>query len=335
MRAVSRTILLVVVALLAAGCAGVAQETSPPPAREPAPERAPAPTLPSPLDRLLPEPEPTPVRWLAWGDSGLGNDGQRAVAEAARRVCERDGCDFVLQLGDNVYPDGVASPDDPQWREKFEEPFANLTMPFYAVLGNHDASTPDAREAQLSYQSERWRMPAYNYSLDKGLVAFYALDLTDAARRDHATPEDWASMDEMNETLDETEARWRVVFSHFPLRSDGKHGDAGRYGGHEGKGGAVRELLLEAACPRADLYLSGHDHILAWFDPAPPCPETALAVSGASASARPLARDQTAAFAKGHTLGFFWFEATDDALLARAYDAEGALLFEREMAARG
>ena len=52
------------------------------------------------------------------------------------------GFGFVVLLGDNFYEDGVASVDDPQWQTKFEDPYANIDLPFYAVLGNHDHMPP-------------------------------------------------------------------------------------------------------------------------------------------------------------------------------------------------
>lgn len=314
-----RTLALVLLVGLAAGCAAP-QESAPQP-RDPGDPPAPG---------AAPPPAREPVRFLAWGDSGMGNDAQRAMADAAARVCARDGCDLVLQLGDNVYPDGVNGTDDPQWQEKFERPFANLTMPFYAVLGNHDVRGRGGAQAQLAYASERWRMPARNYSVEEGPAIFYGLDLTGAGERDATLPSDWRAMDALNETLDATDARWRIVFSHFPYASPGSHGDAGRYDGEPGRGAALRALVQEAVCPRADLYLSGHDHLLAWLDAPAPC-KTAMVVSGAAATPRNLTRTNATPFAQGDVVGFFWFEASETRLLGRAYDAEGALLFEREI----
>ncbi|MBL9107498.1 MAG: metallophosphoesterase [Myxococcales bacterium] len=51
--------------------------------------------------------------------------------------------DFGILLGDNFYVSGVSGVsgvDDPQWQDKFELPYSDLTFPIYAVLGNHDCS---------------------------------------------------------------------------------------------------------------------------------------------------------------------------------------------------
>lgn len=271
------------------------------------------------LPRLGPEREPEAVRFLAWGDAGHGNPEQYATAEAARRVCEAEGCDLVLGLGDNVYPSGVNGTTDKQLRWKFEEPYRNLTVPFYMVLGNHDVVLNATAQVAYSNHSERWRMPARSYAFEEGPVAFFALDLTSLA----AGVEDggaelgaWLA-DEMNET----DAAWRVVFAHFPYASNGKHGNATPL---------LRAWLEAHVCGKADLYLSGHDHDLQWLAEQPACQGTELIVSGAASDARPLSKRAVPAhFAHGNTTGFFWFEADEDGLTGRAYDAEGNVLFER------
>ena len=66
-------------------------------------------------------------------------------------------------------PDALAS-RNPQWQTKFEQPYANLRLPFRPVLGNHDYY--GHQQAQLKYRSDRWRMPArfYHYEVGAGIV---------------------------------------------------------------------------------------------------------------------------------------------------------------------
>lgn len=313
-------------ALLLAGCATPVHEaTDGEPAEETTPPRA--------------APAPRVVRFLAFGDAGYGSPEQRQVAEAMARVCERAGCDLALLLGDNIYWDGVNGTDDPDWQTKFEEPYANLSIPFYAVLGNHDVAHRDEDgdngDHQVAYTkvSPKWRMPARSHAFAQGPAWFYALDLTRAATAKEPTPEEWDTMDELNETLDDARRPWRIVYSHFPLVANGKYGAAGDYSGEAGRGAALRALVETAVCPRADLYLAGHEHILEWLQPTETCPDTELVVSGAAGSARAVTRDEfESRFAAGDTLGFFWFEATETTLTGRAYDANGSLLYERTLA---
>ncbi len=54
------------------------------------------------------------------------------------KKCATDGCDFVQLLGDNIYDSGVGSTSDALWQSNFELPYAELDLPFWVVLGNHD-----------------------------------------------------------------------------------------------------------------------------------------------------------------------------------------------------
>ena len=47
------------------------------------------------------------LQLIAVGDTGTGNEDQFKVAEGMAKVCEKYGCDLVLMLGDNFYPNGV------------------------------------------------------------------------------------------------------------------------------------------------------------------------------------------------------------------------------------
>ena len=299
----------------------------------------------APLDERLPflAPPPRPARFLAWGDAGHGNDVQYSVAAAAERVCAAEGCGFALQLGDNFYPRGVRDAEDPQFEHKFERPYANLSLPFYAALGNHDVDGTGApglrdngdfqvRRSQLDDDAPRWTMPARHYAFREGDVQVVVLDLTALAGTDADLAREAAQLAWLDGVWDPG-ARWHVAVSHFPYVSNGKHGDAGRYEGIEGRGAAIARLVEEKVCPHADLYLSGHDHDLEWLKPTPACGKTEFVVSGAAADPRPLRREPHAPawFSLGDAPGFFWFEAEGERLTGRAYGADGALLFERTL----
>jgi hypothetical protein len=82
-------------------------------------------------------PDRTAVTFVTLGDMGEGGDEQMQVAHAMYNVCQQEGCDFVLGLGDNIYPHAVHSVDDPQFQEKFERPYALFQqMDFWMILGS-------------------------------------------------------------------------------------------------------------------------------------------------------------------------------------------------------
>lgn len=120
------------------------------------------------------------VRFVAFGDAGQATQGgpaaQTAVGDAMAAVCAQRGCDFALEFGDNFYLSGVTSTADAQWQSKFEQPYANLKVPVFATLGNHDNSQgPGEGSAnrrgnfQVDYHSaadnisKKWNMPARYY----------------------------------------------------------------------------------------------------------------------------------------------------------------------------
>ena len=80
------------------------------------------------------------VRFAVIGDSGRGDQAQHAVAQQMIAWREKFPFDFVVMLGDNIYPPHAA--DD--YEKKFEDPYRPLLdagVKFYAAIGNHDPST--------------------------------------------------------------------------------------------------------------------------------------------------------------------------------------------------
>lgn len=308
--------------------------------------------LPAAAAAQTPAP-PRPVRFVAVGDAGFANDGQRAVARKIEEVCAaRGGCDFALYLGDNFYNNGVeVGAYDPQFEEKFESPFRGARFPFYAALGNHDASLAlggDGKDNadgdyQVAYHyrrdraSDRWRMPARFYAARHGDVHLFALD-TNAILTEGAGTADPGSAKQrawLRAALEASTAPWKIVFGHHTYVSNGGHGNAGSYRAipePHGLGAQLKTFLEETACGRADFYFCGHDHHLEWLAPVGPCGRTQFVVSGAGSDPRPLgANINEFYFQKASTHGFWWVEVTADTLRAAAYDSQpgAAPLFEK------
>ncbi len=276
------------------------------------------------------------VRFIALGDSGEGNEAQQLVANAAELVCEADGCDFALLLGDNFYDVGVTSVDDPQFITKFELIYQNLGIPFYVILGNHDYGTLandwPRGQYQIDYaaQNPNWIMPAfwYTFSSESGDTQFFAMD-TQRMMWDHQTDEQWAWFDE---TMAASTASWKVAFGHHPYISNGSHGNAGNYEGIPAidfiSGGVVKEFVDTRVCGQIDVYFSGHDHNRQAFDPV--C-GTYFIVSGAAAKVSDFEfrDDNPTAWGDDQAEGFVWVEITGQTFTARFYDYTGLLDYEQ------
>ncbi len=289
-----------------------ARPQEPPP---PAPAAASSPAAPGP-------------RFFAVGDSGTGGPDQFRVAKAIFQKCAASGCDFGLLLGDNFYPDGVSSPDDPQWKTKFEQPYAEILsagIPFYAVLGNHDyADNKDwSRGAhQLAYGQTHpaFRMPAEHYSFESGSASFLALDTSpleagvgDAEGLQGARVKEWTS----------ARARpWLIAFGHHPYRSNGTNGNAGR---------RLARFVEDRLCGRAELYLAGHDHNLQLLQPSRDC-QTLQVVSGGGGYATYALPGANPAFFQAQTLGFVYVAVDGARLTLEAVSADGEVLYAHNLA---
>jgi tartrate-resistant acid phosphatase type 5 len=287
------------------------------------------------------------VRFAAVGDTGKGNPQQRQVGEAMAQVCAAQGCDFVALLGDNFYPSGVSSTTDPQWETAFVQPYAHVQAPFFAVLGNHDyggnGSGNELEKAQhevaYSQVNPKWHLPATHYRFSAGPVDFFVADTNrslyalDAQVR--ADFERWWG---------ESTAPWRVVLGHHPLRSNGRHGNAGSYDGVTfvplANGASVRSFLEDEVCGRADLYLCGHEHVMEWLEPtcgrAGSGRRTELVISGGGASPTTFPEALTNADRfRAEGLGFLYVVIRGDTLTGTFYDAEGQARFTRTFTRTG
>lgn len=248
------------------------------------------------------------LRFYALGDTGSGNANQRAVADSLALFHADFGGSFALLLGDNFYEDGVSSTSDPQWASKFENMYdpAVLDFPFYAVLGNHDYHLDE--QAQVDYTTEhpdsRWEMPGRYYSFSQVLpdgtrIDFFGLDGYTMATEDAQLA--WLQAALAESTL--AGADWKIVFSHYPLYSNGVHGD---------NPALISRLSQTLADGGADLYVSGHDHDLQILEP---MNGTCFMISGAGSRPRDTQCLENTVYANNQ-LGFMAFRVSNGELSA-------------------
>ena len=277
------------------------------------------------------------VRFVAAGDTGDSTEDQARVAAAMAATCAARGCDFALLLGDNVYPSGPSSPDDPVLDRVIARPYAALGVPVLAVLGNHDDGgagwSPERGDAELSWTTKPgwWVAPSRHYRASIGDVDVIVID-TDAILfgRDAVQRVDVARW------LASSTARWKLVAGHHPYSSNGKHGDAGRYDGMPSivpvaSGRRVKRFIEEIVCGKADVYFSAHDHLREWM--LETCGGTQMIVSGAGARPRPVVSSRPARFASG-ALGFFYGDAGDTSLNGDLVGVSGQTDFSHAIAPR-
>jgi acid phosphatase len=196
------------------------------------------------------------LRFAAMGSTGTGGEGQRGVAEALARRHAETSLDFVLLMGDNFRPDGVAGTGDMLWRTQFSDvyPAKRLPMPFRALPGDRDHDGDI--DAQLAYEGDkRWDMPGRYYRMKYELTGgrtteIFAIDTT--RLRDKANP-DTRQLAWLSSSLATSGADWRIVAGHHGiLRVDGRR--------DRPLAATLLPLLHEHD---VDVYLSGREHVLA------------------------------------------------------------------------
>ncbi|CCF18375.1 Acid phosphatase [Pseudorhizobium banfieldiae] len=196
-----------------------------------------------------------------WGNPGH-HDAAVRVAQAMAETGREANVQFVLAVGDNFYPRGVSSAEDPVWTTVFEKTYSReaLDVPWYAVLGNHDHKGNSQAQIDYTSRSPRWNMPKPYYTLHRelsGVAAdFFFIDTTPIADARWWRTVVWSdpSVTEqlrwLEQELQRSTARWKIVIGHHPVYSGGSHGST--------------KALVDLLPPLFErygvqLYINGHD----------------------------------------------------------------------------
>ena len=208
--------------------------------------------------------ERKPTRVWVLGDSGTGNDIQRAVMNTFYAEYATHPCDLWLMLGDNAYPDGT----DHQFQKNLFDVYGWLLRqaPLWPTLGNHDSHSANS-DAMSGFYFDIFSLPAQGqaggvmsgteayYSFDYANVHFVCLDSSDSDRSTNGSMVGWLKTD-----LTATKQDWIVAYFHHPPYTRGSH-NSDRVKGGDDTCADMRENIipiLEQA--GTDLVLCGHSH---------------------------------------------------------------------------
>jgi tartrate-resistant acid phosphatase type 5 len=264
-----------------------------------------------------------------WGRNGQFN--QQPVADRMGEAAEQLDANLVISTGDNFYPNGVASTQDPAWQSSFENIYTthSLMCDWYAVLGNHDYR--GNAQAQIDYTSlsRRWRMPARYYAIErvfdrktgeKALFMFLdtnpfdpSLDAerhTDLYKQDTAAQKKW-----IEQTLANSTAKWKIVVGHHPLYTTGA-----RLGKTQDIINAF-DYVLEKH--KVDIYFAGHEHDLQHQKPQDK--NVNHFVSGAGSEIRPVSKTTMTVFSKS-AHGFMAVSLQQTQAMVQVIDEKGNIL---------
>jgi predicted phosphodiesterase len=185
------------------------------------------------------------VRFAVIGDSGRGDAAQHQVANQMLAWRQRFPFEFVVMLGDNIYP--PHAPDD--YQKKFEEPYRALLdagVSFHAAIGNHDE--PD----EINYKGFNMGGRRY-YTFREGEQSLKGL--TGAGARFFVLDSrsfDSEQMAWLKRELDDSNSRWKIAYFHHPLYTSGRY-----QAGARSLRNALEPILIEGD---VDVVLSGHEH---------------------------------------------------------------------------
>lgn len=291
--------------------------------------------------QTAPAPKDT-VRLVIVGDIGKGKrpgPGEppaSPILDAAREQCKIMPCDGLVLLGDNRYPFGVGGKRDKEWLTDWAEAWTKgepRIAPLYLVLGNHDwnpvipQNTVARRELQWVRDTPDVEGDSHFWSVDLGPVRLVAWDTNPMVRARRWDRDLLDPASELRQLLDALSADagedWVVGLSHHPVKSAGKHGDAGSYhdlGARTWPGEGLCEAFRAALSDGPfRLWLAGHDHNLQLW----PGERSASAVIGSGAKLSAL---EERGDLRWEEHGFAILDATADLLRVTVFNAAGTRL---------
>lgn len=266
-----------------------------------------------------------------WGRNGQFK--QKELADRMNVVAETIEPEFIISTGDNFYPNGVASIDDPYWKSSFEDVYSGalLFCPWNVVLGNHDYRGSVEAEIDYTHKSRRWNMPDRYFFEDieeDGMsIRFIYLDTSPFEDKYYAElkyknvwqQDTTAQLQWMDEVMAVDSMDWKIVIGHHPLYSGGK-----RNGETDDLKNHLEKVLHRH---KIDLYLAGHEHDLQYIKPAGP---THHIISGAGSEVRPTGMLPSSVYAES-IQGFVALSATKQKLVFQMIDYQGNLLYKGDI----
>lgn len=251
------------------------------------------------------------VRFAVIGDSGRGDQAQHEVARQMIEWRAKFPFDFVVMLGDNIYP--PHGPDD--YVKKFEEPYGALLaagVTFHAAIGNHDQDA-ELNYAKFNMEGRRYYTFRHNERRIQGLIGagvrFFVLD----SRSMDPDQLAW-----LQRELGKSHTDWKICYFHHPIYTSGRYTNGAR----------VLRLALEPVLieGNVDVVLSGHEH---FYERIQPQHGISYFISGGAGSLRAAdIRRTSTLIARGFDTDFHFMmmEVSRDTLYFQAISRTGATI---------
>ena len=260
------------------------------------------------------------------GDNGSGGRQAMQVAEQMALTYREEPFGLVTLLGDICYYGPIARRFDDVFVAPLR-PLIEAGVEFELAIGNHDGElfVGDPRLAEVEATLDLLGTPARYYATSRGPVDFFHLDSValvhalDGGRPAELADQQLAWLDQ---ALGESTNPWRIVCSHHPIHSSGRHGATD-----------VLQAVLEPVLVAhdVDLVLAGHDH---HYERTVPIEGITHVVSGAGCKLTPVHPTTSSAIALS-TLQFMRVDVQPERLRGRAIGADGRVLDQFELSPRG
>lgn len=283
------------------------------------------------------------LHFMALGD--WGRNGEYDQLEVAKQMglwgAEHPN-QFVISAGDNFYPSGVVSENDPLFHYSFENIYTahSLQCDWYPVLGNHDYHTNVDAQVKYSQISRRWDMPATYYSKEinlkkekeegkddskikepsQGKVLLVFMDTDPFLHPDKA---DYVAkeMKWLKDTLANASAdvKWKIVIGHHPFYTVGPRlTNSDTLTMRK----ALKQLFDDQ---KVDVYLSGHEHSLQHLKPEG---YTHQFISGAGSELTTVTAGVSYSRFQAAEHGFMYFSIDATRLNVKAINMAGKVLYD-------
>lgn len=285
------------------------------------------------------------LNFLVIGDWGRnGEYFQKEVAEQLGYAANETGAEFIVTTGDNFYPNGVRSVQDPLWQSSFENIYKQhaLQINWFVTLGNHDyRGNPDA-QIQYSAISRRWNIPARYYSktfsidddtaqqvlmifidTDPFVKKYYKEEVykEEVSKQDTAAQKGW-----LHSVLQQRSSniKWTIIVGHHPLYTGGRRLNSADTRDVLNSFGPLMEQY------KVDAYICGHEHDLQYIKP--PSAYTHFFVSGGGSEARPGTKPHPNGGKFGASdHGFMSFSFTPSVFKMQVINWQGRVLYTTEV----
>ena len=281
------------------------------------------------------------LNFLVIGDWGrCGEFYQKEVAAQMAKAAVSGDAAFIISTGDNFYPKGVASINDPLWENSYEDIYHQFSLhnDWYVVLGNHDYRLNPQAEVDYTKKSARWNMPSRYYAIKKNIdddttqkVLFVFIDTNPLIDKYYSDPDYSRQVREQDSTLQkqwlirtlsdpDPSIRWRFVVGHHPLYTSGKRiKSAETLQFRKSMEGVFIKYKVDA-------YFCGHEHQLEYIKPEG---ATHHFISGSGSEVRDVKGSLPESIFKASEHGFILFSVTSKSLKLQAINWEGKILHEK------